>query len=43
MRKHLAGPEIGAGNFIKDSAPEANAAALQGVSTVHYKQAAPHE
>ncbi len=42
LRKYLAGPEIGGGNFINDSAPEAKAAELQAVPAVHYKQAALH-
>ena len=36
--KYLAGPEIGGGNFISDTAPEAKAAELQAVPTVHYKE-----
>ena len=38
IRKYLAGPEIGGGNFTNDASPEAHAAALQAVSPVHYKQ-----
>ena len=37
LRKYLAGPEIGGGNFLSDTAPEAKAAELQAVSSVHYK------
>ncbi len=37
MLKYLAGPEIGGGNFISDTAPEAKAAELQAVSTTHYR------
>ncbi len=36
--KYLAGPEIGGGNFLSDTLPEAKAAELQGVSGVHYRQ-----
>jgi UDPglucose--hexose-1-phosphate uridylyltransferase len=36
LLKYLAGPEIGAGNFLNDTAPEAKAAELQAVSSVHY-------
>jgi UDPglucose--hexose-1-phosphate uridylyltransferase len=39
LLKYLAGPEIGGGNFLSDTSPEAKAAELQAVSTVHYKQA----
>lgn len=35
--KYLAGPEIGGGNFLNDTAPEEKAAELQAVSGVHYK------
>jgi UDPglucose--hexose-1-phosphate uridylyltransferase len=40
LLKYLAGPEIGAGNFLNDTAPEEKAAELLAVSTVHYKQEA---
>ncbi len=36
LLKFLAGPEIGGGNFLSDTAPEAKAAELRAVSTVHY-------
>ncbi|HEV2670096.1 MAG TPA: galactose-1-phosphate uridylyltransferase, partial [Gemmatimonadales bacterium] len=36
LLKYLAGPEIGGGNFLNDTAPEEKAAELQGVSNVHY-------
>ncbi len=36
--KYLAGPEIGGGNFLADTQPEAKAAELRAVSTTHYKQ-----
>ncbi|MBI2404020.1 MAG: galactose-1-phosphate uridylyltransferase [Gemmatimonadetes bacterium] len=38
LLKYLAGPEIGGGNFLNDTAPEEKAAELQGVSSVHYTQ-----
>src|SRR5262245_53193285 len=38
LLKYLAGPEIGGGNFLNDTAPEEKAAELQAVSTVHYAQ-----
>jgi UDPglucose--hexose-1-phosphate uridylyltransferase len=34
--KYLAGPEIGGGNFLSDTAPEAKAAELRAVSGTHY-------
>ena len=37
LLKYLAGPEIGGGNFLNDTAPEEKAAELQAVSSVHYK------
>jgi len=37
LLKYLAGPEIGGGNFLNDTAPEAKAAELKAVSTTHYK------
>jgi UDPglucose--hexose-1-phosphate uridylyltransferase len=40
LLKHLAGPEIGGGNFLSDTAPESKAEELRAVSGVHYK--APH-
>lgn len=36
--KYLAGPEIGGGNFISDTAPEAKAAELLAVPTTHYRE-----
>jgi UDPglucose--hexose-1-phosphate uridylyltransferase len=36
LLKYLAGPEIGGGNFLNDTAPEEKAAELQAVSGVHY-------
>lgn len=38
LLKYLAGPEIGGGNFLNDTAPEEKAAELQAVSNVHYTQ-----
>jgi UDPglucose--hexose-1-phosphate uridylyltransferase len=35
--KYLAGPEIGGGNFLSDTAPEERAAELRALSSVHYK------
>ena len=40
LLKYLAGPEIGGGNFLNDTAPEAKAAELRAVPAVHYKHAA---
>ena len=40
LLKYLAGPEIGGGNFLNDTAPEEKAAELQAVSNVHYTKAA---
>jgi UDPglucose--hexose-1-phosphate uridylyltransferase len=37
--KYLAGPEIGGGNFLSDTAPEATAAELRALSTAHYLDA----
>ena|SRR5436190_21811729 len=39
LLKYLAGPEVGGGNFLNDTAPEEKAAELRGVSNVHYTQA----
>ncbi len=41
LLKYLAGPEIGGGNFLNDTAPEEKAAELQAVPAIHY--ARPHE
>jgi len=38
LLKYLAGPEIGGGNFLNDTAPEEKAVELQAVSSVHYTQ-----
>lgn len=40
LLKYLAGPEIGGGNFLNDTAPEDKAAELRAVSPVHYALAA---
>lgn len=36
LLKYLAGPEIGGGSFLADTAPEQKAAELRAVSRVHY-------
>jgi UDPglucose--hexose-1-phosphate uridylyltransferase len=36
LLKHLAGPEIGGGNFLNDVAPEAAAERLRGVAPMHF-------
>jgi UDPglucose--hexose-1-phosphate uridylyltransferase len=38
LLKYLAGPEIGGGNFLSDTAPEEKAAELRSQPDVHYKQ-----
>jgi UDPglucose--hexose-1-phosphate uridylyltransferase len=38
LLKYLAGPEIGGGNFLSDTAPEEKAAELRAQSGIHYKQ-----
>jgi UDPglucose--hexose-1-phosphate uridylyltransferase len=38
LLKYLAGPEVGAGGFISDTAPEDKAAELRAVSALHYKR-----
>jgi UDPglucose--hexose-1-phosphate uridylyltransferase len=40
LLKYLAGPEIGGGNFLSDTAPEEKAAELRAVSGIHYKNKA---
>ncbi|NND72271.1 MAG: galactose-1-phosphate uridylyltransferase [Rhodothermales bacterium] len=37
--KHLAGPEIGGGNFLSDTNPDEKAAELRNVSSTHYLDA----
>ena len=37
LLKYLAGPEIGGGNFLSDTAPEEKAAELRAQSDTHYK------
>jgi UDPglucose--hexose-1-phosphate uridylyltransferase len=37
LLKYLGGPEVGAGNFLNDTAPEAKAAELRAVSGTHYR------
>ncbi|MBL8168562.1 MAG: galactose-1-phosphate uridylyltransferase [Acidobacteria bacterium] len=39
LLKYLAGPEIGGGNFLSDTAPEEKAAELRALSGVHYRRA----
>jgi UDPglucose--hexose-1-phosphate uridylyltransferase len=39
LLKYLAGPEIGGGNFLGDTAPEDKAAELREQPNTHYKQA----
>jgi UDPglucose--hexose-1-phosphate uridylyltransferase len=40
LLKYLAGPEIGGGSFLSDTAPEEKAAELRAVSASHYKGSA---
>jgi len=40
LLKYLAGPEIGGGNFLSDTAPEEKAAELRAAPEVHYKHSA---
>src|SRR6266516_508724 len=40
LLKYLAGPEIGGGNFLSDTSPEAKAAELRALSSVHYTREA---
>jgi len=39
LLKYLAGPEIGGGNFVSDTSPEAKAAELRAQAPLHYKHA----
>jgi UDPglucose--hexose-1-phosphate uridylyltransferase len=39
LLKYLAGPEIGGGNFLSDTAPHEKAAELRAQSEIHYKLA----
>lgn len=41
LLKYLAGPEIGGGSFLADTAPEQKAAELRAVPAVHYQDAPP--
>ncbi|MFL6208584.1 MAG: galactose-1-phosphate uridylyltransferase [Pyrinomonadaceae bacterium] len=43
LLKYLAGPEIGGGNFLSDTAPEEKAAELRAAGGPHYKHAAHDE
>jgi UDPglucose--hexose-1-phosphate uridylyltransferase len=38
LLKYLAGPEIGGGNFLSDTAPEEKAAELRQLPAVHYRR-----
>ncbi|HKE56559.1 MAG TPA: galactose-1-phosphate uridylyltransferase [Pyrinomonadaceae bacterium] len=38
LLKYLAGPEVGGGNFLSDTAPEEKAAELRVQSELHYKE-----
>ena len=40
LLKYLAGPEIGGGCFLNDTAPEDKAAELRAVSSIHYRDPA---
>ena len=37
LLKYLAGPEVGGGNFLSDTLPEAKAEELRSLSAVHYR------
>lgn len=39
LQKFLAGPEIGAGNFLADTSPEVSATELRAVPAAHYRDA----
>jgi len=41
LLKYLAGPEVGGGNFLSDTAPEEKAAELRAQPDTHYKQRHP--
>jgi UDPglucose--hexose-1-phosphate uridylyltransferase len=43
LLKYLAGPEIGGGNFLNDTAPEDKARELTSQSSVHYRASASRE
>lgn len=43
LLKYLAGPEIGGGNFLSDTSPEAKAAELRAVATTHYLERSPSD
>lgn len=40
LLKYLAGPEVGGGNFLNDTSPEASAHALRACATTHYRDEA---
>ncbi|HZS09944.1 MAG TPA: hypothetical protein VFD58_34270 [Blastocatellia bacterium] len=39
LLKFLAGPELGSGNFLSDTSPEAKAAELRSAGSVYYRRA----
>ena len=41
LLKYLAGPEIGGGNFLSDTSPEASAAELKALPGAHHAAPAP--
>jgi UDPglucose--hexose-1-phosphate uridylyltransferase len=41
LLKYLGGPEVGAGNFLNDTAPEQKAAELRAVPETHYRAVHP--
>jgi UDPglucose--hexose-1-phosphate uridylyltransferase len=41
LLKYLAGPEIGGGNFLSDTSPEASAAELKALPVIHHATPAP--
>jgi len=42
LLKYLAGPELGGGNFLSDTSPEAKAAELRAAGSVHYLERGGH-
>lgn len=42
LLKYLAGPEVGGGGFLADTAPEQKAEELRALGGVHYKNASPN-
>jgi UDPglucose--hexose-1-phosphate uridylyltransferase len=39
LLKYLAGPEVGGGNFVSDTAPEVTAAELRAQAPLHFRRA----